>query len=108
MIKISILYPNNSGSRFDVGYYFETHMPMAIKLLSPHPGFKGVSVEHGLVGGVLPVEAPAYIAMCHFVFNSIEDFLVAFTPNASVLQDDIPNYTDILPTIQFSRVLIAQ
>ena len=107
MIRISILYPNNKGSRFDVSYYVETHMPMSIGLLSAHPGFKGVSVEHGL-GGAVPGSAPAYIAMCHFLFDSIEDFLAAFMPNAEVLQGDMPNYTDIEPVIQFSEVLISR
>lgn len=107
MIKISILYPNNKGSRFDVSYYVETHMPMSIKLLSTYQGFNGVSVEHGL-GGTVPGSEPTYIAMCHFLFNSVEDFLAAFMPNAEVLQGDMPNYTDIEPVIQFNEVLISR
>ncbi|MEW5769452.1 MAG: EthD family reductase [Pseudomonadota bacterium] len=107
MIRISILYPNNKGSRFNVSYYVETHMPMSIKLLSAHPGFKGVSVEHGL-GGAVPGAEPTYIAMCHFLFSSVEDFLAAFMPNAEVLQGDMSNYTDIEPVIQFNEVLISR
>jgi uncharacterized protein (TIGR02118 family) len=107
MIKVSVLYPNNNGSRFDVSYYVETHMPMAIKLLSAHPGFKGVSVERG-IGGVVPGSAPVYVAMCHFHFSSAEDFLAAFMPHAEVLQGDIPNYTDIEPIFQISEVLISR
>ncbi|WP_163097632.1 EthD family reductase [Acidithiobacillus ferrianus] len=107
MIRISILYPNNKDSRFDISYYVETHMPMSIKLLNAHPGFKGVSVEHGL-GGAVPGSEPTYIAMCHFLFNSVEDFLAAFLPNAAVLQGDMPNYTDIEPVIQFNEVLISR
>ncbi|MHB1656019.1 MAG: EthD family reductase [Burkholderiales bacterium] len=107
MIRISILYPNNKGSRFDVSYYVETHMPISIKLLSDHPGFKGVSVEHGLSGAV-PGSEPTYIAMCHFLFSSVEDFLAAFMPNAEVLQGDMPNYTDREPVIQFNEVLISR
>ncbi|MEQ1543442.1 EthD family reductase [Methyloglobulus sp.] len=72
MLKISILYPNTKGSRFDLPYYVDTHMPMSIKLLSTHPGFKGVSVERGLSGGI-PGTNAAYIAMCHFLFDSVED-----------------------------------
>lgn len=105
MIRITILYPNNKGSKFDVSYYVETHMPMSIKLLSAHPGFKGVSVERGL-GGAVPGSEPTYIAMCHFLFDTVEDFLAAFMPNAEVLQGDMPNYTDIEPVIQFNEVLI--
>jgi len=107
MIKISILYPNNPGSRFDLRYYVETHMPMSIDLLGAHPGFKGVSVEQGL-GGVIPGSEAAYVAMCHFLFDSLEDFIAAFTPHAGVLQGDMPNYTDIEPVIQFNEVLISR
>ena len=107
MIKISMLYPNKKGSRFDVSYYVDTHMPLFIKLLSAHPGFKGVSVERGL-GGAVPGSEPAYIAMCHFLFNSVEDFLAAFMLSAEVLQGDMPNYTNIEPVIQFNKVFISQ
>ena len=107
MIRISILYPNDKGSRFDVSYYVETHMPMSIKLLSAHPGFKGVSVERG-IGGVVSGSDPTYVAMCHFSFSSVESFLDAFMPNAEVLQGDMPNYTDIEPVIQFNEVLTSR
>lgn len=107
MIKISILYPNSKGSRFDLRYYVETHMPMSIGLLSTHPGFKGVSVEHGLGGGIPGTDA-AYVAMCHFLFDSIEDFMAAFMPHAAVLQGDMPNYTDVEPVIQVNEVLISR
>jgi len=30
-IKISILYPNKPGARFDMRYYVETHMPRSIE-----------------------------------------------------------------------------
>ena len=107
MIKISILYPNNPGARFDLGYYLDMHMPLSVRLLSAHPGFKGVSVERGL-GGAMPGTDAAYIVMCHFLFNSAEDFMAAFDPHAAVLQGDMPNYTDIEPIIQISEVLISQ
>ena len=107
MIRISILYPNDKGSRFDFSYYVETHMPLSIALLRAHPGFKGVSVERGIAGAT-PGSEPAYAAMCHFLFDSVEAFLAAFAPHAGVLQDDMPNYTDIAPVIQFNEVLVAE
>ena len=107
MTKISILYPNDKGSRFDMRYYVDTHMPLSIDLLSTHPGFKGVSVERGL-GGAEPGTEAAYIAMCHFLFDSIEDFMAAFLPHAAKLQGDLPNYTDIKPVIQVSEVLVSR
>ncbi len=107
MIKISILYPNNKDARFDFDYYLNNHMPLAIKLLSTHAGYKGVSVERGLSGAMPNTEA-TYLALCHFLFTSTEDFMMAFIPHAAVLQGDMPNYTDIMPIIQINDVLISQ
>jgi len=41
MIKVNILYPNKAGSRFDLEYYFNTHMPMSIEKLGT--ALRGVS-----------------------------------------------------------------
>jgi uncharacterized protein (TIGR02118 family) len=106
MTKISILYPNNKGSRFDMRYYIDTHMPLSIKLLSVHPAFKGVSVERG-ISSIEPGTDAAFVAMCHFLFDSVEDFMAAFLPHAATLQGDIPNYTDVQPVIQVNEVLIS-
>lgn len=106
MVKISILYPNNTGDRFDWPYYVETHMPMSIAKLSAHPGFKGVSIERGLSGATQDSK-PVYVAMCHFLFDSVDEFMAAFMPIAGLLQGDVPNYTNIEPVIQFSEVLSA-
>lgn len=107
MKKISILYPNIQGGRFDFDYYTNTHMPRSIKLLSSHPGFKGVSVEKGLANPTSETEVP-FIATCHFLFDSVESFVEAFTPHADELQGDMKNYTDIEPVIQFNEVLISR
>jgi uncharacterized protein (TIGR02118 family) len=107
MIKICILYPNKTNARFDMGYYVNKHMPLSIKLLGAHPGFKGVSVERGVSGG-LPAADAAYVAMCHFLFDSLENFAAAFAQHAAVLQGDIPNYTDLEPIIQVNEVLISR
>ena len=106
MITVSILYPQVPGARFDFDYYLQRHMPRSIQLLSAHPGYRGVSVEKGLAGAE-PGSAPGYVAMCHFRFESIEDLLQAFLPNAPELQGDIPNYTDVAPQIQINDVVIA-
>jgi uncharacterized protein (TIGR02118 family) len=107
MIKISILYPNTPGARFDMDYYLHTHMPRSIEKLSASQGFAGVSVERG-VGGAGPGTPPTYIAMCHYLFASAADFLAAFQQHEALLQGDIPNYTDIQPVIQFSEVEITK
>lgn len=107
MTRISLLYPRAAGRRFDMDYYLDTHMPLSIRLLGKHPGFKGVSVDRG-VGGAVPGAPAPYVAMCHFLFGTAEQFMEAFLPNAAVLQGDIANYTDIEPVIQLSEVMIAR
>ncbi len=106
MVRISILYPNSPGSRFDFDYYTRKHMPRSIALLGAHPGFRGVSVERGLGGGA-PGTPAAYAAMCHFEFATADDFVSAFMPHAAELQGDIPNYTNVTPVIQVNEILIA-
>ena len=80
-------------------------MSLSIEHLSSHPGFRGVSVERG-AGDAISGTNAAYIAMCHFLFDSAEDFMPAFTPHAAVLQGDMPSYTDIEPVTQIDEALI--
>jgi uncharacterized protein (TIGR02118 family) len=107
MVKVSIMYPDTPGLTFDMDYYLQTHMPMSIARLSAHPGFHGVSVERGVPApqSGLP---PPYVALCHFLFTSADDFAAAFMPHAAALQADIANYTAIAPVVQFSAVEITQ
>lgn len=107
MVMISILYPNTNGAKFDFEYYINIHMPMSIERLSAHAGFRSVSVVRGMGGG-MPGSEPAYMAMCQYMFDSLEDFLAAFNPHAALLQGDMLNYTDIEPTIQISAVEIVR
>jgi uncharacterized protein (TIGR02118 family) len=103
MIKVSVFYPNNEGSRFDMGYYCNSHIPMVQQKLGTV--CKGVAVEQG-VAGAAPGSRPAFIAMGHLYFDSAADFQTAFSPHAAAIMADIPNYTDIQPTIQISDVKI--
>lgn len=107
MTKISILYPNRHDSRFDLDYYLNVHMPRSIECLSSAPGFRSVSVESGN-SGVYPGTEPAFIATCHYEFDSYDSFVAAFTPHAEELQGDIPNYTDVESIIQVGEVKIRQ
>jgi uncharacterized protein (TIGR02118 family) len=103
MIKVSVLYPNNDGSKFDMDYYCRSHVPMVQQKLGA--ACKGVAVEHGL-SGATPGSRPAFVAMGHLYFDSAEAFQAAFGPHAPAIMADIPNYTDIQPTIQVSDVKV--
>ena len=101
MIKVTVLYPNGEGNKFDMGYYLNNHMPMVRKLLGP--ALKGMAVEQGLAGGMPGSPAP-FLAVGHLLFDSVEAFKGAFGPNAQAVGKDVPNYTNVQPVIQVSEV----
>lgn len=105
MVKVTILYPNREGCRFDAGYYLDKHIPLAMDKLGP--ALKGVSVEMGINGG-LPDSPPPYAVICNLQFDSAEAFYEAFLPHIDLLQGDIPNYTDIEPVFQISEVRLSR
>lgn len=107
MIKVSILYPNLPGERFDFGHYLSAHIPRSVELLGAHPGFRGISVERG-VSGAEPGSTARYIAACFFVFDTIDSFVAAFMPHADELRGDMQNYTDIQPEIQFNEIMLER
>ena len=101
MIKVSVLYQNSDGKNFDMQYYCDKHIPMVKQKLGS--ACKRLDVDRGLGGGQ-PGSKPAFVAMAHLLFDSVEDFQGAFGPNADAIMGDVPNYTDIQPTIQLSEV----
>ncbi len=105
--KINVLNPNRKNTQFDIGYYLEKHVPLSIKLLSVHPGYRGYSVERG-INGLVPGEDTAYAVICRFLFDSIESFNAALAPHAAVLQGDVPNFSHIQPIFLVSEVLISR
>lgn len=107
MVNISSVYVKKEGYTFDFDYYLNRHMPRSIELLSLAKGFRGVSVERGIDNDEPKLES-SYVAMCHYYFDSVDDFMAAFYPHAEELQGDIVNYTNIEPVIQINEVCLSQ
>jgi uncharacterized protein (TIGR02118 family) len=105
MVKVSIFYPSKPGSHFDVDYYLNSHIPLALGLLGS--AVKAVSVEIGTLGGA-PGQLPPFTAICAFTCETVQAFTDAFLPNGDILQADIPKYTDIAPVIQVSEIRFEQ
>jgi uncharacterized protein (TIGR02118 family) len=103
MIKVSVFYRTQDGSKFNMDYYCRSHIPMVQQKLGA--ACKGVAVEHGL-SAAAPGSRPAFVAMGHLYFDTAEAFQAAFGPHAQEIMADIPNYTDIQPTIQISEVKV--
>jgi uncharacterized protein (TIGR02118 family) len=104
MIKVSVMYPNPRGARFDHAYYRDTHMPLVKNRMGNN--CKYYTVDKGLAGGA-PGAPATYIAMGHLFCDSVEAFQAGFGPHAKEIMGDIPNYTDQTPVIQISEVVVG-
>ncbi len=103
MIKVSVMYPNTAGKKFDLDYYCNQHVALVSRLLGK--AMKGASIDKGLAGAA-PGTKPAYVAIGHLYFDSMEAFQNAFGPNAAEIMADLPNYTNIEPVVQISEVKV--
>lgn len=104
MIKVSVMYPNTDGARFDHDYYRDKHMPLVKSLMGEHCLF--YTVDKGLAGGA-PGSPATYLAMCHIFCDSLESFQAGFGPNAREILADVANYTDLQPLMQISDVVVG-
>jgi uncharacterized protein (TIGR02118 family) len=101
VIKVSVLYANGDGKKFDIEYYCAKHIPLVQRLVGS--AIKGVAVDHGIAGSIPGVPAP-FIAIGHLIFESVEAFQTTFVPNLREIQADVRNYTNAEPLIQLSEV----
>ena len=103
MIKVSVFYSNQPGKYFDINYYCTKHIPMVRQFCGPT--LLDVAVDHGVAGGAPGSPAP-FLAMGHLYFETVDAFQSAFGPHTAQIVADVPNYTNIQPTIQMSEVKI--
>jgi uncharacterized protein (TIGR02118 family) len=101
MIRVSVLYPNESGKKFDHDYYKNKHMPLVGKLLQP----VRYEVDKGVGSGV-PGAPALFVAACHVYFSTLADFQKRIEAHGPQLMGDVPNYTDISPQIQISEIVV--
>jgi uncharacterized protein (TIGR02118 family) len=98
MIKLSVMYPQSEGMKFDMDYYRETHIPMVRRLIGEN--LRGLSIDLAAVGAGLP--AP-YAVIANLLFESVNTMQAALAEHGPVLMADIPNYTNAQTVIQVSE-----
>ena len=102
MIRVSVMYPNETGKRFDWTYYLDKHQAAVHQKLQPL-GLVRKEVDRG-VGTAQPGAQAPFIAMAHMYFDCMEDTQKCLA-HAAELMSDVPNFTDIQPQVQISEVL---
>lgn len=101
MIKVTLMYPHTAGYTFDMEYYLASHMPMMRKKIGAT--LRGAAVDEGIAGAA-PGTPPKYVAICHLLFDSVDAFQLAFATHGQSILGDMPNYTNVQPTIQVNEV----
>ncbi|TYP77211.1 EthD family reductase [Aquimarina intermedia] len=102
MIKVSVLYPNGPGTKFDTEYYKNLHLPMIAESL----GDALISMELNIgVAGRAPTEQAPFVAIVHLLFESLATFQASFGPYAEKFAADVPNYTNVEGQVQISEIV---
>ena len=103
MIKVSVMYPNGPGARFDHDYYRDKHLPLIKRRIGA--ALKYYTIDKGLAGGT-PNAPATYVGMCHLLCDTLEAYNSAFAPHAQEISGDIRNFTDVTPVVQISEVVV--
>ncbi len=98
MIRVTILYPRSKGTYFDLNYYIKKHMKFVQKRLEPF-GLQKIEVESGI-----EAENSPFSAIGTLLFRSLDEYKAGFAATGQEFLDDIPNYTDITPLVQISKL----
>ncbi len=104
MVKVSVMYPNTPGARFDHDYYRDKHLPLLKARMGDACLYYTIDKA---ISGRTPDEPAPYVAMCHIFSESVEAFLAGFGPHAEEIVADIANYTDLTPVRQISEVVVG-
>ena len=103
MIKVSVMYPNSPGTRFDHDYYRDNHLPLIKRRMGA--ALKYYTIDKGL-SGAAPGAPPAYVAMCHLMSDSVETYQSSYGPHAQEIEADIRKFTDRTPVALISEVVV--
>jgi uncharacterized protein (TIGR02118 family) len=95
--RVTVIYPNKDGSKFDFDYYTQKHVPWVARLVG-----KSIEVRRGISS---PAGAPAPYVCIATIAASIAEFQAVFARHGAEILADVPNYTNIEPTVQFDEIL---
>lgn len=101
MIKLSVMYPQQQGKRFNVEYYLKDHRAAIERTWAGL--LKDAYFVRGISGGAADAP-PTYHIMAQLSFASMDDLKKALERGGELFAD-IPNFTDIKPTVQISEVI---
>jgi uncharacterized protein (TIGR02118 family) len=103
MIVLTVVYPNSADAHFDMAYYTARHMPMVGALCKDF----GVGTMRVLQGtSSMDGGEAGYAALTMIEFPSADDVHKALAAHGAQIVGDVPNFTNIQPTLQISDVAL--
>ena len=103
MIRVTVAYNNESGKKFDWDYFTGAHNRLVHRELDSR-GLIRLEQDKG-ISSPDPNAPPPFVGLAHLTFNTLEEVHQAFQAAGAAVMGDIPNYTDIEPTIQISEIV---
>lgn len=97
---VSVMYQVGPQQKFDLDYYMKSHIPL-ITSLWKSAGLNGAQVMKGI--GSPSGDPAAYHVIALLDFESLAAFGAAAAANGKEVFADIPNFTDVQPSIQFNE-----
>ncbi len=101
MFRVSVMYPNQEGVKFDFDYYRTKHIALVKRLLKPF-GLIKTEVDKGISGGG---QRPApYVCVGHLYFETRDGYDRGVAEMGPIIRGDIPNFTNVTPIRQISEI----
>lgn len=102
---MTIVYPWKDGATFDFDYYEKHHAPLVAAAMGAK--FGKMEIRKGIAavdGGTAPYVCVVNIWL-HGSFSSKEDFTSLLGGREPEMIKDIPNFTNLMPIIQYDEVV---
>ncbi|HEY1264237.1 MAG TPA: EthD family reductase [Terriglobales bacterium] len=98
MYYVTVLYPHREGMRFDFDYYMSRHIPMVSRLLRTT-----IEVTKGI--GTPTGTPPVFLYAARIRVRSLNEYQAAIAQHGAEIIGDMPNYTDVQPSVQIDEVV---
>jgi uncharacterized protein (TIGR02118 family) len=100
-LSLQVLYPIAKETNFNYEYYFEKHMKLVKDTFGDH--LDSTLVTKGIASG--PNKPAVYYAIATMIFKNQSAMDLALS-KASVVMEDIPNYTNTDPVMLIGEVIL--
>jgi uncharacterized protein (TIGR02118 family) len=100
MHRVTVLYANKEGAKFNFDYYMKKHIPWVAGLMG-----SSIEVRRG-ISSASGSPAP-FVCVATIQVNSIDEFQTVFAKHGAEILADVQNYTNIEPFVQFDEILAA-